>query len=254
MPLRAQRGYRAMQEGGANAEVVRARLRVRPWGHWGNGGTREDSMSSGVVGLFRFGRSDHIDQFCALGRLFMKPLRHFRELEGDELRGDRDEALCWTYPSDQVQLQVQLDGSFHTIPGISGPFNYSRDLDQTVNVFCMYALQRRDPQCLVDPRVCSFGDTYALLLDGDEFLRRVQQTPLPSGQRLEWHLVEYVDPGRHTGHMGPFRKFTRFDYQSEFRIAMFPGTGADFCLDVGELSDIAITGPSERVNRRIRIE
>ncbi len=31
-------------------------------------------MSSGVLGLFKFGKQGHIEEFCRLGRLFMRPL------------------------------------------------------------------------------------------------------------------------------------------------------------------------------------
>ena len=161
-------------------------------------------VSTGVLGLLKFGEQSHIEEFCKLGRLFMKPLREFRRLEADELRGDRNEGVHWTLPSEQTKLQMEMDGVFRDIPGISGPIRYSRDLDQSVNVFCMYALRRRDSQSLVDPKNFIFGDTYVLLTDGDEFLKRVRKAVLPQDQQLRWHLVEYVDPTTHMGPMGIF--------------------------------------------------
>lgn len=211
-------------------------------------------MRSGVLGLFKFGESVHIEEFCTLGRLYMRSLGDFRRIEADELRGDRKEGTHWTFPSDQVKLQMETNGVFQSIPEISGPIRYSRDRDQSINVFCMYALCRKDPQTLIDPRNFGFGDTYVLLKDGDEFLRRVRNSLVPKDQQLGWRLVEYVDPATYSGHMGAFRKFNSFQYQSEFRVAMVPGRGEDFRLDIGDLSDIAIVGKLSEVNSHIKIE
>lgn len=211
-------------------------------------------VSTGVLGLFKFGQESHIEEFCKLGRLFMQPLRKFRRLEADELRGDSNEGTHWTFPSEQVKLQMEVEGKFRDIPGISGPIRYSRDADQNVNVFCMYALRRENPQLLIDPRNFAFGDAYALLMDGDDFLRRVRKALLPQGQELRWQLVDYVDSRIHAGPMGIFSKFTHFQYQSEFRIALLPGMGEDFSLDIGDLSDIITTGKLSDINGHIKVE
>lgn len=211
-------------------------------------------MSSGVPGLFKFGKNVHIEEFCTLGRLYMKSLCDFRRIEADAVRSDRKEGTHWTFPSDQVKLQMEINGVFQDIPEISGPIRYSRDRDQSINVFCMYALRRKDPQTLIDPKNFGFGDTYILLKDGDEFLRRVRNSPVPQGQQLSWQLVEYVAPATYSGHMGAFRKFNSFEYQSEFRVAMVPGRGEAFSLDIGDLSDITTVGKLSEVNNHIKIE
>lgn len=211
-------------------------------------------MNTGVLGLFKFGQQSHIEEFCKLGRLFMKPLWKFRRLEADELRGDCTEGVHWTFPSDQVKLQMEVEGEFRDIPGISGPIRYSRDADRNVNIFCMYALRRENPQLLIDPRNFAFGDAYALLMDGDDFLSRVRRALLPQGQELRWQLVDYVNPRTHAGPMGIFSKFTHFQYQSEFRVALLPGTGEDFLFDIGDLSDITTTGKLSDVNDHIKVE
>ena len=45
-------------------------------------------MSTGVLGLFKFGKESDIEKFCRLGQLFMQPLREYRSREDDELRSD----------------------------------------------------------------------------------------------------------------------------------------------------------------------
>jgi hypothetical protein len=209
-------------------------------------------MSPGVLGLFKFGASQYIEDFRR-GRLYMKPLTYFRQLEGDAHRGDPNEGATWSIPAAGAALQVEVDGRYCTIAALTGALRFARDADLTANVFCMYALRRKHTEPLVDPRNLTFGDTFAVLRDGDEFLRRVRSTAAPDGHRVEDHLVEYVDPDRHSGAMGAFRKFRHFEWQSEFRVAVLPGTGEDFVLEVGDLSDLVLIGPLETINRQVRL-
>lgn len=211
-------------------------------------------MSTGVLGLFKFGKESDIEKFCRLGQLFMQPLREYRSREDDELRSDKDEGVSWITQPDLAKLQLEVDGVFQAIPKIVGPIRYSRDKDQDVNVFCMYALRRKTPQTLIDPKNFAFGDTYVLLKDGDEFLRRVRQAVIPTGQQLDWRLVEYFARNRYSGPMDIYSKFNNFQYQSEFRIALVPGMGEKYFLNIGDLSDITMTGKLSEINNHIKVE
>jgi hypothetical protein len=54
--------------------------------------------------------------------------------------------------------------------------------------------------------------------------------------------------------MGPFRKYARFSYQSEFRCVVSPGTGGPYELRLGNLSDIvAMIGSLADVNNHIKV-
>jgi len=161
-------------------------------------------MSTGVLGLFKFGKDSDIENFCRLGQLFMRPLNEFRSFEADELRGDNDEGTSWTMQPDLAKLRMEVDGVFRDVPGIAGPIRHSPDQDQNVNVFCMYALRRMNPQTLVDPKNFRFGDTYVLLKDGDESLQRVRQAAVPGDQQLRWQLVDYLERSTYSGRMGIF--------------------------------------------------
>jgi hypothetical protein len=50
-----------------------------------------------------------------------------------------------------------------------------------------------------------------------------------------------------------FRKSSSFAYQSEFRMALVPGTGVVWKLPVGDLSDIVMVGSLPDLNRLVRI-
>jgi hypothetical protein len=51
-----------------------------------------------------------------------------------------------------------------------------------------------------------------------------------------------------------FSKFSYFRYQSEFRIALVPGTGKQEFLNVGDLSDITMTGKLSEINQHIKVD
>lgn len=121
------------------------------------------------------------------------------------------------------------------------------------NVFCMYALRASASDTLVDPRNGEFGDTFATVIQFDEFMKRVNSAIRGGGHELQWHLVEYVDDASYEGPLGIFKKSFRFSYQSEFRIALLPGIGAAHPLYVGDLSDIVMVGPLADLNRRLKL-
>lgn len=118
----------------------------------------------------------------------------------------------------------------------------------------MPALRPTQSATIIDERNLRFGDTFAVLTNGDEFLRRVKAAAKAksAGYNLEYRLVEYYDEDTHQGEVGIFRKRTVFSYQSEFRIALIPGVDRPYSFAVGDLSDITVTGSLRDLNQRMR--
>jgi hypothetical protein len=205
-----------------------------------------------VLGVFKFSKRKYIDEFVR-GGLYMNTLAHFAKIEDNPVRRDEREGQAFWMQPDKVKLAVKIDGVFEPIPGIVGPIAHTDGSNLAANVFCMYALKASVAKRLVDPRNLEFGDTFAVLRDCDEFLRRARVAAEKAGHGLLWSLVEYVDPSEYHGPMGIFRKSSEFSYQSEFRMAILAGMGSPR-LEVGDLSDITITGPMEELNQRLRVE
>ena len=217
-----------------------------------------------VLGMFRFARSDYIEQFSQ-GLLYMNPLKYFCEKETHSVRRDCHEGTSHLRQGDGAILKIKMipevakafnvpgDGQFKAIANIRGPIRFQPDALQSVNVFCMYALRESAAGTLVDARNLGFGDSFALLKDFDEFMKRVKAAVSGTEQELGYTLVEYIDETSHEGPVGPFKKLSDFSYQSEFRIGLFPGTGAPFKLQVGDLSDIVIIGPSSDLKNRLLV-
>ena len=183
----------------------------------------------------------------------MNPLSYFASYEAGSLRSDEHEGIRASLQPQKARLSMEIDDAFHEIPGICGPITFGSDALRQVNVYCMYALRASHASDLVDPRNFAFGDTFAVFTDGDEFFRRVRHAASAQGLQLTWRLVQYVERDTYHGKVGVFRKFSAFSYQSELRIAIFPGTGKPFSLRLGDLADITLTGDLASVNRRLRL-
>lgn len=206
-----------------------------------------------VLALFKFGKREHIEQFVYDGLIYMNSASYFRKLEKDTVRKDKHENASYSLQANGATLRVEKDGEWVDVATIKGAIISSDGSDCGTNVFCMYAFRESASKSLIDPRNFEFGDTYALLKDGDEFLRRIQETAKKENIVLEQGLVEYVDRTTYNGKIGIFRKFSEFAYQSEFRLVVVTGKEAPFSFRIGDISDISMIGPLAEVNERIII-
>ena len=208
-----------------------------------------------VLGLFKFGSREHIESF-AHGTLYMNTLQYFENLEADEdgdLRSDPFEGVGSLLFGKGAILSVKIGQDFQPVGGFLGPVRWRPTGGIKASIFCMYALRPPQSATIIDERNLRFGDTFAVLTDGDEFLRRVKAAAKSAGHNLEYRLVEYFDEQTHQGEVGIFRKRTVFSYQSELRIALIPGVDEPYRFAVGDLSDITQTGSLSDLNQRLRI-
>jgi hypothetical protein len=167
---------------------------------------------------------------------------------------DSREGTSHLLKGDGAILHIGLGNeNLKPVAELRGPIGFQPDSLQSVNVFCMYALREGASDTFVDPRNFDFGDTFALLTDFDKFLERVKAAATRLGQELECNLVQYIEEDSYQGPVGIFRKMSGYSYQSEFRIALAPGTGAPFRFLVGDLSDIVILGRLSELNDRLRV-
>lgn len=207
-----------------------------------------------ILGLFKFGHRQHIDELVREGHVYMNPLSAFVQLESDSLRTDADEGLKWSIPGSGAKLQMEEGGDWLSVGTLDGPIKHLDPVVLQANVFCMYAFRALHSATLVDERNFGFGDTFVVFTDGNEFLRRAKTAAEKLQLRYEAGLVQYVDGNAYRGDMGIFKKFSHFSFQSEFRIALLPGTGRPVSLNLGDLRDIAMVGELQEINSRIKVE
>ena len=204
-----------------------------------------------ISALLKFASKEHVDDFVK-GNLYMNTLGYFAHMEAEQqadLRRDSFEGVGALRQADGAILSMEVDGEFQPVLRIKGAIKWWPPAGIQANVFCMHALLSSSEPELIDERNFHFGDTFAVVRDGDEFLRRLKVAGEHLG--MGWQLVEYVDEQKHNGAMGVFRKRSVFSYQSEFRIALKPGLGKPLTVKVGDLSDIVSTGPIRELKRRL---
>jgi hypothetical protein len=191
-----------------------------------------------VRAVIKLGARAHMEALITKGLLYMNPVSYFVGLEGEPRRADPDEATRYCHPAEGATFQVQRGNDWQTLGTITGPIKFRDDQLANANLYCMHA---RRSYGLLNLDDFSFGDTYVVLLDPREFLRRLAIAAEKAGRELQHGLVEYV-PRTHTGDMGLFRKFDDYAAQSEFRIVLPAGDGLPFSLYLGDLRDIAMIG------------
>jgi hypothetical protein len=208
-----------------------------------------------VVAMMKFGKHAHMEALIEHGTLYMQPLSTFKAMEEDGLRSDENEALSGSIAARGGSLSVQQDGAWQARGTIAGPLRIRGEVLESANVFCAHILLATrchlSPYQLVDPRNFAFGDTFVIFMDADEFIRRVRAAVAARGLQMEADAVQYVDPKAYWGEMGVFRKYAAYSFQSEYRIALLPGSGESYTLQVGSLSDIALLSELPEINQRM---
>jgi len=195
------------------------------------------------VMLLKFGKKCYIEEFRK-GVLYMNDLEYFKTLEEKcELRSDKDEDLTASYQAKGGQVFRQNSGGRYAYIGtITDQLQYREHYSINQNIFCMYALQVQPKKQDIDKRNFKFGDTFVSILDPVEFLNRVKLAADKEGIKVFHKLVEYVDREKHNGSLGPFRKFSEFSYQNEFRILVCQESPGPYKLSIGDISDITKQG------------
>jgi hypothetical protein len=204
-----------------------------------------------IVCPLKFGNRQHIERLTR-GFLHMNTLGYFIKLEDCALRGDSHEGISNIFQGDGAVLHAEIEGQFKPVARVKGPIRHRSDKNLNVNLFCMYALREGASVVCVNPRNFEFGDTFAIIENFEEFMKRVQAAVAGTGQTVQYAPVEYIDAS-YAGPVGIFRKVSSFSYQSELRLALLPGYGVRHELEVGDLSDIIRIGPSRDL-RRIRLQ
>lgn len=215
-----------------------------------------------MLALMKFGAAEHMAELLRHGHLYMHPIPFFKALESDVARGDQHEGLSHCWQADSARLEVRQGDEWLNVGGIVGQLLFRDQRVEVGNIYCMYALRGShaeaffDGHCArpVDVDSLPFGDSVVVFTNGDEFMRRVRAAAELEGLELSYNLVAYVDRETYSGPMGPFRKFSIFSQQSEFRILAKPELLPARILRVGPLADIAMVCSCAELNGRLRLQ
>jgi len=176
--------------------------------------------------LIKFGQQEHLLYLLQLqdeGLLYMNHLPYFWEIEDEELRGDPFDCIAEVERGPKIGFTLS-DGKELFMEG-NWTLRMHPPEPQRINIFCMYALRPLvEGTFSVDERNFRFGEHALVLINRDEFMRRLESMLKPQRIIAKADLVEYVDD-EYTGKLGPFRKLGRFTYQFEWRLVCLDGLG-----------------------------
>jgi len=212
-----------------------------------------------IMALMKFGEARHLKE-ALRGGLYMQNIEFFRRLEADPARSDPHEGLDYCGQPGRFAVEVRQEANWLKVGGIVGPI-LVRDGQPIGNLYCLFVLTAAHAeeyfegrsQNLVNVDDLRLGDSVVVFLDGEEFFRRVHAATQREGLDLVYGPVEYVERHKYSGPMGPFRKFSEFTRQSEFRLLVAPEVKDPRVLDVGPLGDIAFMCPCSQLNKRLRL-
>jgi hypothetical protein len=98
----------------------------------------------------------------------------------------------------------------------------------------MYAMTEPEPVAVQN---LAFGDSFVIVLNTTEFIRRFTSEAQKWGMKYRYDFVKYYDLDQYSGATGPFRKPFHLAYQKEFRFVVQPGVPVRK-LVIGNLEDI----------------
>jgi len=205
----------------------------------------------GPYAFLKLGKQEHIEALQTRGSMHFETLDYFRRGEDGNVRFDSDEGLHSIIQGPSMKVEFSARGrTFLSDSG--GKLVHSLKIMQpnldAVNIFCLTAILSigRFP---FHPGFRTFGDACLVITDLVEFSRRVRKGIEARVRAADSAPVEYVSPTAHVGDMGRFRKFQRYAWQQEYRIAVEPliYTGGAMDFDVGSLGDISFMMETERL-------
>jgi hypothetical protein len=202
--------------------------------------------------LIKFGQEKHLLQLQNEGLLYMNNLPYFWKMEDDELRGDPCDCVAEIARGPKIAFTL-ADGKQFFMEG-EWTLRIPPVNPEKVNIFSMYSLRPLAENTFpINEKNFRFGDHALLLIKPEEFMRRLEFSL--KSQRIVGNgdLVEYVDD-EYAGKVGPFRKFSKFNYQSEWRLVCKDGPGGPRKIYIGSIQDISVIIRSDVLNKELRIE
>ena len=91
-------------------------------------------MTDDILRLFKFGKKEHIEQLYREGLLYLNTLDYFTRLEGDGVRGDKDEGLSMSLQPEIAKLQIKIGETYEPVRDIIGPIKFRDGRNDGVNV------------------------------------------------------------------------------------------------------------------------
>ncbi len=203
--------------------------------------------------LIKFMNAQYVDSFLNEGLLFMNNIDFFKNYEDPDLviRGDAHEGLAASYKADDVTIRF----GDYTFEGVVGKIDIRYDHEDDTNIYSMtkisdgIIIEAGETGLYLSEDFLKFGDT-AVVIDGSnitEFENRLKQAIFADksiftlrDDNVFAKQVSYLNRDEHHSQMDVFKKFDKYSWQYEWRIAFKQvSRKGPYSLKIGRLSDIA---------------
>lgn len=206
-----------------------------------------------------FSEISHAEDFIR-GNLHLKRLSYFQNLEesNDSTRGDKFEGVVNYRQPDQVKLTITQGENTFEIEQLASPFVVKHNALGFLHVFCLYSAHEgnlvrteedehgfKKGELEIPKELAEFGKYPVIVLQPNEFIKRVMRSCHSRNLKYGYGHVEYYDPESFSGefqvNQAAFKKQNKFEYQSEYRFAVSTETIGEepINLSIGSIEDIA---------------
>jgi len=197
--------------------------------------------------FIKVGKKEHIVDLQQKGTIFMNTVGYFINYEERQLRGDKDEGITGIFQGKKLELfknEAPL--------GYSNSFSLKiRDGEKRGNIYSLIAITTQDdPETFkIDGKNKEFGDSFILIYDVQEFIRRIEEELKAKNYEYRYGLVQYYDPKEYSGELDVFCKQNCFKYQNEFRFFVKKAEDGPLIIKIGSIEDISRVFSTENLDK-----
>lgn len=190
-----------------------------------------------------------IDDIQKNGTLWMNPIDTFQKIE-NKIKRDKNENLTTLLQA--KKSRIKIDGvEFELVPDSQvGLYIPKEDKYKFSHIFCMAGFysdtELRADMKIFDASLLKHGNTILVIHNVGEFIKRLKKSIdiikwKNPNIKLSTDRVEYINENTYHGEMGPFKKFSSYKHEQEWRIGISGVTGltSPFILKLGSIEDIS---------------
>jgi hypothetical protein len=209
----------------------------------------KEKEKMGAIALMKFSDSKYLDSLITKGLLYFNTIQYFKQQEDNHVF-DEYEGFDVIIPPKNISVITINGRDFKPAPSSKPVKLFLNNQPEITHICCFYIVKREG--VLIDnihkvfhDQMFEFGDSLCVITEVDRFQERVinaikRESKLINGYMLR--AVEYYDENEYTTNISPFKKRKKYEYQSEYRIAINSDCCTPFVLSIGNLSDI-VFGP-----------
>lgn len=222
-----------------------------------------DSVSAFHI-LLKLGQKEHMNALYEKGEIYMQTASYFRSIEENaDGRGDKHECVSKYYSANSLD-----DNKITLIHPKFAPIELSKEGGTrfvTIDYHCpdktnIYSLCYtnfniiKSKNSIISDLNFAEGKDYAVLIHNPkEFVSRILKEINKTAHSVSAGKVEYIDECNFGGEVGFFKKFQKYEHQSEFRIVAQFNDSAVRKFYIGSIRDIAFPPISKEDFLKIKI-